>query len=90
MLAKIHTRYRLIVEQLGLRQLDVYRVKERGVDVDILRLYDPATGKVVVVNLGTVRESLDYKSFLDRILRSLEEAGIRVSEKRLSRLLERL
>lgn len=82
------SRYRFIIEALGLKQLDVYRVREGGVEVDLLRLYDPSTRKVVIVNLGTVRESLDNKEFLERLLRSLEERGVKVSEKRLARLLQ--
>jgi hypothetical protein len=86
-LTRITSRYKFIVEALGLKQLDVYRVVERGREVDVLRLYDPSTRKVITINIGTLRESLDQKDFLDRILKSLEEAGVRVSEKRLSRFI---
>lgn len=83
-MAKLLTRYRLIVESLGLRQLDVYRVREGGRDVDVLRLLDPQTGKVVTVNLGTVRESLSFQEFMERILEPLGKAGVRISDKTLS------
>lgn len=86
-MTRITSRYKFIVEALGLKQLDVYRVVERGREVDVLRLYDPSTRKVITINIGTLRESLDQKDFLDRILKSLEEAGVRVSEKRLSRFI---
>ncbi len=86
-LARLLSKYRFMVEALGLRQLDVYRVREGGREVDILRVYDPSTRKVVVVNLGALRESLDPREFLDRLLKSLEKAGVRVSDKKLSKIL---
>jgi len=85
-LTRILSKYRFMVEALGLKQLDVYRVKVGSKEVDILRVYDPSTRKIVTVNIGALRESLDQREFLDRLLKSLEEAGVKVSEKRLSRL----
>jgi hypothetical protein len=86
-LTRVLSKYRFLVEALGLRQVDVYRVREGGREVDILRVYDPSTNKVVIVNLGALRESLDQREFLDRLLKGLSEAGVRVSEKRLSKIL---
>jgi hypothetical protein len=83
----VYSKYRMIVTALGLRELDVYRVvkKEGGASrtVDIIRVFDPSTGKVALVDLGTVREALSFESFIEKLVGELEKAGIRVSERRL-------
>lgn len=74
----IYHKYRRLVEALGLRQLDVYRVRDNntGKQKDVVRVFDPSTGKVVVVDLGNVRESLSYQEFLSKVLEGVRKAGI--------------
>ena len=88
---RVYSKYRMIVTALGLKELDVYRVR-RGDKrvVDILRVMDPATGKVALVNLEAPRESLSLEEFLDRLVKKLEEAGMPVSERVLERVKSKL
>ncbi len=86
---KIYTRYKEVVEYLGFKQLDVYRVESEGKTVDIIRIMDPMTGKVGVVNLGAARETLSMKEFLEKIVKGAEEAGLPVNERRIAILRER-
>jgi hypothetical protein len=74
----VYHKYRRLIEALGLRQLDVYRIRDNstGKLKDIVRVSDPSTGKVVVVDLGTVRESLSYQEFLSKVLDGVKNAGI--------------
>jgi hypothetical protein len=83
---KLYTKYKRLIEAVGLKQLDVYRVVRDGKTVDIVRLYDPASGKVAVVDLGTTRESLGLSEYLEKVVDALKKQGITVNE----RLLERV
>lgn len=78
-------RYKRLVETLGLRQLDVYRVSEGGRLAETLRVADPESGRVVLVRLGTSRESLSPLEFLDKLVEELARGGLRVSERSLER-----
>ena len=84
------TYYKAVVELLGLRQLDVYRQVKGGSVTDVLRLLDPATRKVYMVDLGAPRESLSLEEFAKRVRASLEKQGFRVSERVWSGLIYRL
>ncbi|MEN2999169.1 MAG: hypothetical protein ABDH61_01120 [Acidilobaceae archaeon] len=77
------TKYKALVETLGLRQVDVYRVVEGGREKEVVRLYDPTGGKVIVVELGTVRESLGLEEYLNKVLEAAGKHGVRVSDKKL-------
>jgi len=86
---KVRTLYKRAIEELGLAQLDVYRVKDdSGVEKDIVRIFDPATTKVVLVDLGTIREALTPIEYLERILKALDEAGIAYPERKAAELRE--
>ncbi|MCE4611395.1 MAG: hypothetical protein F7B17_05430 [Desulfurococcales archaeon] len=88
---RIYSRYRMIVTALGLKELDVYRVKGKdGRIVDVLRIMDPGTGKVVLVDLEAPRESLSLEEFLARLVKKLEDAGMPVSERILERVKSKL
>ncbi|MCE4603254.1 MAG: hypothetical protein F7C08_00195 [Desulfurococcales archaeon] len=86
---KIYTKYKDVVEYLGFKQLDVYRVESEGRTVDIIRIMDPMTGKVGVVNLGAAREALSMSEFLENVVKGAEEAGLPVNERRVATLKER-
>lgn len=88
---KVYSKYRMLVTALGLKELDVYRIqKEDKRVVDVLRVMDPATGKVALVDLEAPRESLSLDEFLDRLVKKLEEAGMPVSERILNRVKSKL
>ncbi|MEM2628634.1 MAG: hypothetical protein QXG74_01990 [Acidilobaceae archaeon] len=87
-MGKVHTKYKTIVEMLGLKQLDVYRVREGSRDVDIVRLYDPATRKIIVINLGSVRESISLGDYLAKVLEASSKHGVRISDKKLQTVRE--
>ena len=87
---KVYTRYRDIVEYLGYKQLDVYRVMEDGKTIDIIRIMDPMTGKVGVVNLNAPRESLSYTEFLELVIEGAKKAGLPLNERRIALLREKL
>ncbi len=74
----VYHKYRRLIEALGLKQLDVYRIRDNssGKLKDIVRVSDPSSGRVVVVDLGTVRESLSYQEFLTKVLDGIKRAGI--------------
>ena len=74
-------KYKAIVESLGLRQLDVYRVREGSKEVDVLRVMETTTGKVITINLGATRESLSYTEFFKRVVDELKKNGISVNER---------
>lgn len=82
-MVKVFHKYKEIVEALGLRHLDVYRTLEGGRPVDTLRLYDPATGKVIMASLGGIRESLSPEDYLNKLLEALSKEGIKISDKKL-------
>jgi hypothetical protein len=81
-------KYKAVIESLGLRQLDVYRIKEGSREVDKIRVKDMTTGKVLTINLGTVREALSYSEFLKRVLDELQKNGISPSERIISKVSE--
>lgn len=74
----VYHKYKRLIEALGLRQLDVYRIRDNSTSKlkDIVRASDPSSGRVVVVDLGTVRESLSYQEFLAKVLDGIKKAGI--------------
>ncbi|MDP8003407.1 MAG: hypothetical protein ACP5I6_08030 [Caldisphaera sp.] len=79
---KIYTKYKTLVEMLNLRQLDVYRIKNNdGKTMEIIRVLDPVTRKVVNVNLNAVRESLNYVEFLNKIKEGLSAGGVNINER---------
>jgi len=86
---RVYTRYKAIVEYLGYKQLDVYRVMEGKKTVDIVRLMDPMSGKAAVINLGAPRESLSYWEFLERIINGAKSAGLPLNERRIQELREK-
>ncbi len=82
---RIYTKYKVIVHALGLKQLDVYRVSGgRGAARDVLRILDPLSNKVAVIDLGAVREALSFTEFLDKVIEGLKNSGINVSERRVA------
>ena len=88
---KIYTPYKRIIEELGLFQLDVYRVRtEKGTLKDVLRIQDPASGKVVTIDLGATREALSLTEYLDKVVEALTSSGVALPERRIRQLRERL
>jgi len=91
---KIYARYKVLIHALGLKQVDVYRFNsktrkgggegEGGGARDVLRIADPLSNKVALIDLGTVREALSYSEFLERVIEGLRKAGIAVSERRIA------
>jgi len=82
------TLYKAAIEELGLRQLDVYRIvkKDENKMVDVIRIFDPATNKVVLVELPSIREALDPKDYIDILLDSLAKAGVSYPERKAAQL----
>jgi polyphosphate kinase 2 (PPK2 family) len=79
---KIYTKYKRLIELLNLRQLDVYRVEGKdGKIKEIVRLLDPTTRKVANVDLNTVRESLSYIEFLNKIKEGVSKEGININDR---------
>ncbi len=69
---RIPSKYRAyfkVLEELGLEQLDVYRLKDR----DVLRLRD-TKGKVMLVELPGYREDIDIESFRKILLKALQSS----------------
>ncbi|BAN89805.1 hypothetical protein [Aeropyrum camini] len=87
---RVLNKYKMLVESLGLKQLDVYRVLREGKPVDVIRVQDPASGKIALVDLGATRESLTLGEFAEKLLAALGESGITVSERLLLRLRSKL
>ncbi len=87
---RIYTKYKNVIEELGLKQLDVYRVIKDGKITDVLRIQDPMSSKILLFDLGAPREALSLLEFLERLRRALVESGIEVSERRLQLLREKL
>ena len=85
------TLYKKIIEELGLRQLDVYRVRDEkaGGLKDIIRVFDPATSKVYLVDLGKIREAVKPIEFLEAVVKASEEAEVRLPERIVARLREK-
>ena len=89
MTRKVYTQYKNIVEYLGYKQLDVYRIVRDGKTVDIIRLMDPMSGQVGVIDLDAPREALSYREFLEKVIEGLEKAGLPVNERRVIALREK-
>ncbi len=89
MTRKVYTQYKNIVEYLGYKQLDVYRIVRDGKTVDIIRLMDPMSGQVGVIDLDAPREALSYREFLEKVIEGLEKAGLPVNERRVAALREK-
>ncbi|MEB3778619.1 MAG: hypothetical protein GSR85_00075 [Desulfurococcales archaeon] len=87
---RIYAKYKSIIEELGLRQLDVYRVIKDGRITDVLRIQDPMSGKILIFDLEAPREALSLLEFFNKLKEALEEAKIEVSERRLNLIEERL
>ena len=85
---KRFTVYKRIINELGLMQLDVYRVVEDGKTLDIVRIYDPAKNKVFLVNLGVTREALTPLEFIEKLEKAASEAGVTLPERKLKQLKE--
>lgn len=83
----VYHKYRRLVEALGLRQVDVYRVVSDRRPKDIVRVADISSGKVFMVDLGTVREALGFREFMERILEGARGAGIHMPDKLVSSVL---
>ncbi|MEM1873153.1 MAG: hypothetical protein QXS85_00665 [Acidilobaceae archaeon] len=83
-MARTLTSAKLVLEALGLRQLDVYRVVRDKRPVDLVRVMDVSSGRVALVDLGTLRESLSLSEYIDRVVSELARAGIRVDERKLA------
>jgi len=63
MTRRMYTKYKRVLEELKLKQLDVYRVKDR----DILRIMLP-NGSVRLVELPRRREEMTVDEFKKHIL----------------------
>jgi len=89
---RVYTPYKRIVSELGLMQLDVYRIvdpKDKIVK-DVLRIYSPSANKVILVDLGAPRESLSLLDFLNKLTEALKSNNIPVPERTLKRLQQEL
>ncbi len=80
------TVYKRIIEELGLMQLDVYRVQEKSKIVDIVRIYDPAKNTVFMVNLDAPRESLTPLDFIEKLEKAASAAKVALPERKLAQL----
>ncbi|MEM0006188.1 MAG: hypothetical protein QXV81_02995 [Ignisphaera sp.] len=58
-----YTMYRRVLEKLGLKQLDVYRYKDR----DIIRALRIQDGKVLVIDLPKHREEMNIEEFANYV-----------------------
>ena len=56
-----YKKYKEALEKIGLKQLDVYRYKDR----DVLRLQRVQDGKVFIVELPKHREEMSIEEFLN-------------------------
>ncbi|KSW11985.1 hypothetical protein CF15_04140 [Pyrodictium occultum] len=65
-----YTAYRKALEQLKLRQLDVFRYK----DHDEIRVLTP-DNKVVLIKLPRHRDEMTVEEFMEYVRKSLEESG---------------
>ena len=86
---KVYTRYKDIIEYLGYRQLDVYRVERDNRVIDIIRIMDPMTGRIAVIDLNAPRESLSYLDFLEIIINGAKKYNLPLNERRIAILRER-
>ncbi len=79
-------KYKAVIESLGLRELDVYRYKKGSKQTDIIRVMELSTGKVLTIDLGTLRESLSYSEFFKKIIDELKKNKISLSERVISKV----
>ncbi len=91
----VYTKYRYVIEMLGYKQVDIYRVPrvengEKAGFKDIVRIMEPMSGKVAVIDLGVVRESLSLLEFMEKIVEGAEKAGLPVFERNVQVLREKL
>ena len=63
MTRRVYTKYRRVLEEIKLKQLDVYRFKDR----DVLRVMLP-DGSVKLVELPRKREEMTLEEFKKHIL----------------------
>jgi hypothetical protein len=83
------SKYKRLAEALGVRVLDVYRVRGRdGRERDVVRVLDYASGKVVLVDLGGTRETLKFREYAERLVEELRKAGVSVNERIAGRVLD--
>jgi len=66
-MAKLLTKYKLALEKLGLRQLDVYRFKDK----DVIRVLTPSR-KVTIIELPKRREEMNIDEFIEYVKKHLE------------------
>ncbi|WP_168371260.1 hypothetical protein [Pyrodictium occultum] len=69
-MSRKYTAYRKALEQLKLRQLDVFRYK----DHDEIRVLTP-DNKVVLIKLPRHRDEMTVEEFMEYVRKSLEESG---------------
>jgi len=62
-----YTKYKIAIERLGFRQLDVYRMKNK----EIIRLQRIADGKVYVIELPKHRDELTVDEFIKLVKEAL-------------------
>jgi len=75
--------YRRALEAVELEVLDVYRLRdEKGVEKDVIRILHRPTSKVIIIDLGRLREAMSPEEFMGAIRETLEKAGIRLHERR--------
>jgi len=65
MARSMYTKYKVIVERMGFRQLDVYRYRDK----DVVRIQRVADGKVFVVELPRHREEMSLEEY-ERVIKS--------------------
>lgn len=88
-MVKTLTLYKRIVEELGLRQLDVYRVSDgKGGLKDVIRILDPTTNKVFTIDLGRIREAVKPLEFLEALVKASSENGVTLPERKVNELRE--
>ena len=61
------TKYKLALEKMGLKQLDVYRFKDK----DVLRVLTPE-GRVIMIELPRRREEMNLDEFIDYVKKHLK------------------
>ncbi len=66
-MTKLLTKYKRALESLGLKQLDVYRFKDR----DVLRVLTPDR-KVLIIELPKKREEMSIDEFIDYVKKAIE------------------
>lgn len=64
----VYAKYRRVLEELGLKQLDVYRLKDK----EVLRILMP-DGRVKMLELPRRRESMNVDEFKEYIVSTLKK-----------------